>query len=161
MKAAFRNRLLVLGILWGILLAAIPALVMAKGLSWFLVAALASAAFSGCVGTLAAGQRFLVRFRKGTKPAGFANSLGTGLFQGLVGGGVAALLFWGLMSVTISGFSPLSPEGLSRLMSPQVFIGSFFVALSVFLYVVVVGVLLGPVFGLLIRRSARIEEVGA
>ena len=159
MKAPFRNRLLGLGVLWGILLAAVPAIVMAKSFSWFLAASLVFAAFSGCIGTLAAGQRFLVRLRKGAKPAGFADSLGIGLFQGLVGGGVAALLFWGLMSVTISGFSPLSPGGLSRLMSPQVFIGSFFVALSVFLYAVVVGVLLGPIFGPLIRRGARMEEV--
>ena len=160
MKASFRNRLLALGVLWGILLAAVPAIVMAKGFSWFLVAALVSAAFSGCVGTLAAGQRLLVRLGKGAKPVGFMNSLGTGLFQGLVGGGVAVLLFWGLMSVAISGFSPLNPEGLSRLMSPQVFLGSFFVALSVFLYAVVAGVLLGPVFGPLIRRGSKAEEVG-
>lgn len=157
MKAALRNRFLALGALWGILLAAVPAIVMAKSFSWFLAAALVSAVLSGCVGTLAAGQRFLVRLRKGANPAGFANSLGIGFFQGLVGGGVAALLFWGLMSVAISGFSPLGQEGFSRLMSPQVFIGSFFVALSVFLYAVVVGVLLGPVFGPLIRRGSKKE----
>lgn len=161
MKAYFRNRLLALGVLWGILLAAVPALVMARGFGWFLAAALVSAAFSGCVGTLATGQRLLVRLKKGAKLGGLASSLGTGLFQGLFGGGVAALLFWGLMSVTISGFSPLNPEGLSRLMSPQVFLGSFFVALSVFMYAVVVGVLLGPIFGPLIKRSAKVEEVGS
>jgi hypothetical protein len=72
-----------------------------------------------------------------------------------VGGGVAALLFWGLMAVTISGFTLHSPVELSVLMSPRVFMGSFFVALSAFLYAFVGGLLLGPVFGTLVNRAVR------
>ena len=159
MSAIVRNKLLALGALWGVLLAVVPVIVMARGFSGFLVASVVCAIFSGCVGTLAAGQRLLVRLKKGAKGEGLMSSLGVGLFQGFAGGGVAALLFWGLMAVTISGFSPLNPEGLSRLMSPQVFLGSFFVALTVFMYVVVVGILLGPLFGPLIRRNLKVEEV--
>ena len=41
------------------------------------------------------------------------------------------------------------------LMSPRVFVGSFFVALSVFLYAVAGGTLLGPAFGRLVHRTVR------
>jgi hypothetical protein len=40
-------------------------------------------------------------------------------------------------------------------MEPAVFLGSFFVALSVFLYAFVGGLLLGPVFGTLVNRTVR------
>ena len=40
-----------------------------------------------------------------------------------------------------------NPVSLSTLMSPRVFLGSFFVSLSVFLYALIGGVLLGPIFG--------------
>ena len=71
-----------------------------------------------------------------------------------MGGGVAALIFWGIMAVSISGFTLQNPVELSVLMEPDVFLGSFFVALSVFLYVLVGGLLLGPVFGTLVNRAS-------
>ena len=157
MTATVRNRLLLLGSAWGVLLAALPALVMTHHLTGFLVAALLCAALSGCVGTLVAGRRVYARGddgRGGTVPAG----LGTGLLQGLVGGAFAALLFWALMALTLSAFSLGNPVDPSVLMSPRVFLGSFFVALSVFLYAVAGGTLLGPAFGRLVDRAVRGES---
>ncbi len=158
MTAPVRNRLLVIGALWGLLLAAVPALVMTDPyrLTGFLVVALVCAVVSGCVGTLAAG-RWAAR-RAGR--SGFVAGVGTGIAQGLVGGGIAALLFWGLMALTISGFTLRNPVDVSVLMSPRVFIGSFFVALSAFVYALVGGLLLGPVFGTLVNCAVRSGEEG-
>ena len=159
MTARLRNRLLALGALWGLALAAVPALVMTSPyrLTGFLVAALICAALSGCIGTLVAGRRALRNTARsqGVGPSGFVAGVRTGAFQGLVGGGVAALLFWALMALTISGFTLRNPVELSVLMSPRVFMGSFFVALSAFLYTFVGGLLLGPVFGRFVNRAVR------
>jgi hypothetical protein len=153
MTPSVRNLLLLLGALWGLVLAAVPALVMTDPyrLTGFLVAGLVCAALSGAVGTLAAGLRAAGKIRR----SGFLAGVGTGAFQGLVGGGISALLFWGLMALTISGFTLRNPVELSVLMSPRVFIGSFFVALSAFLYAFAGGILLGPVFGTLVNRIVR------
>ena len=154
MTASVRNRLLFLGSVWGVLLAALPALVMARHLSGFLVAALLVAALSGGVGTLVAGRRAArQKENRGTVLAG----LGTGFLQGLVGGAFAAALIWALTALSISEFSLGSPMNLSTLMSPRVFVGSFFVALSVFLYAVAGGTLPGPAFGRLVDRAVRGE----
>ena len=158
MSAAVRNRLLGLGVLWGLCLAVVPAFVMADPLrpDGFLVVAVLCALLSGAARTLTVGRR-AVRTKKGRRNPVLAG-LGTGLFQGLVGGGMAALLFWGIMAFVISGFAPGGTVDLSSLMRPQVFLGSFFVSLSVFLYALVGGLLLGPVFGTLVNR---VVEVGA
>ncbi len=150
--------MILLGFIWGSLLAAVPAAVMARPfqLSGFLVAALVCAALSGIVGTLAAGRR-ASRVKSGERRKVMAG-LGTGFFQGLIGGAVAAFLIWALMALTLSGFSPAGPVDVSVLMSPRVFMGSFFVALSVFLYAVVGGILLSPAFGTLVNRCVRVEE---
>ena len=152
MSATVRNKLLALGALWGVLLAAVPALVMTRPyrLSGFLVAALACAVVSGCLGTLAAGKRAAVRRAGGSILA----ALGTGLFQGLVGGAFASALVWALMALTLSGFTLENPVDLALFTSPRVFLGSFFVALSVFVYAVAGGLLLGPLFGTLVNRVA-------
>ena len=138
MTATVRNRLLLLGSAWGVLLAALPALVMTRPyrLTGFLVAALRKRS----------GQRSVLA------------GLGTGFLQGLVGGAFAALLIWALMALTLSGFTLENPVDLSVLMSPRVFLGSFFVALSVFLYAVAGGTLLGPAFGKLVDRTVRGES---
>jgi hypothetical protein len=153
MTATVRNRLLLLGSAWGVLLATVPALVMTRPyrLTGFLVAALVCAALSGCVGTLVAGRRAALREGGGGLLAG----LGTGFLQGLVGGTFAALLIWALMALTLSGFTLENPVELSTLMRPRVFLGSFFVALWVFLYAVAGGTLLGPAFGRLVDRTVR------
>src|SRR5215210_9064786 len=153
MMALTRNRLLVIGVLWGLLLASVPALVMTSPyrLTGFLVAGLVCAALSGCIGTLAAGRRAA----KSAERSGFLAGVGTGAFQGFVGGVIVALLLWALMAVTISGFTLRNPVELSVLMSPRVFMGSFFVALSAFVYTFVGGLLLGPLFGTLVNRAVR------
>ncbi|MDQ3841358.1 MAG: hypothetical protein M3262_02245 [Actinomycetota bacterium] len=95
---------------------------------------------------------------EGTKRSKVLAGIGTGALQGLVGGGVAALLFWVLMAITASGFTLRNPVDLSVLMSPRVFIGSFFVALSALLYALVCGLLLGPIFGTLVNRAVRVGK---
>jgi hypothetical protein len=119
-----RNRLL-LGSAWGVLLAALPALVMARP-GW-----------------------------SGRRPV--LAGLGTEFLQGLVGGAFAALLIWALMALTLSEFTLENPVDLSVLISPRFLLGSFFVALSVFLYAVAGGTLLGPAFGRLVNRAVRGE----
>jgi len=160
MTTRVSSRLLALGVLWGLLLAAVPTLVMTDSyqLTGFIVAALVCAALSGAVGTLVAGRRALrgAGRQEGVGRSGFVAGVGTGAVQGLVGGGVAALLLWGLMALTISGFTLRNPVELSVLMSPRVFMGSFFVSLSAFLYAFAGGLLLGPVFGTLVNRTVRI-----
>jgi hypothetical protein len=65
--------------------------------------------------------------------------------------GVLLAVVPALMALTLSGFT----LELSTLMSPRVFLGSFFVALSVFLYSVAGGLLLGPAFGTLVNRAVK------
>jgi hypothetical protein len=118
-------------------------------LSGFLVAVLVCAALSGCAGTLVAGRR-------AARSAGRLGFLaGIRVVQGLAGGGVAALLFWVLMAIAISGFTLRNPIELSLLIEPDVFMGSFLVTLSAFLCAFVGGLLLGPVFGTLVNRAVR------
>jgi len=154
MASTVRNRLVALGVLWGLLLAAVPALWMTNPyqLTGFLVAGLACAALSGSLGTLVAGRRAV---KKGGGRSGLLAGVTIGALQGLAGGVVAALLIWALMAITLSGFTLRNPVELSVLMSPRVFLGSFFVALSTFVYALVGGVLLGPVFGTLVNRIVR------
>ena len=163
MTSTARNRLLLLGALWGLTLASLPALVMAGPgrVGGFLLAALLFATLSGAAGTAVAGRR-VERVSGGAfARSPLVSGVKTGAVQGLVGGAVAALLFWALMAVTISGFSPGGPVEPSVLMSPRVFLGSFFVALSVFLYTLVGGLVLGPLFGPLVRRAVGGKKVRA
>src|SRR4028119_1327038 len=157
MTSTVRKRLLALGVLWGLLLAAVPALWMTSPyqLTGFLVAGIACAALSGTLGTLFAGRRAA---KRGGGRSGLLAGVLTGALQGLAGGIVAALLIWALMATTLSGFTLRNPVELSVLMSPRVFLGSFFVALSTFAYALVGGVLLGPIFGTLINRTVRAGE---
>ncbi len=159
MATHVRNRLVALGVLWGLLLSVVPVVVMTSPyrLTGLLVAGLVCAVLSGAIGTLVAGRR--VARSVGKSASGrfkvLLDGIATGVFQGLVGGAVAALLFWALMALTISGFTLRNPVEISILMSPRVFMGSFFVALSVFVYALAGGLLLGPVFGTLVNCAAR------
>lgn len=154
MRSGIRNRLLLLGALWGLVLAAVPALVMTDPyrLTGFLVAGLTCAAVGGAAGALVAGRRVMRRQRA---RSWLRSGVGTGVVQGLVCGTVAAALIWALMALTISGFTLRDPVEASVLMSPRVFLGSFFVSLSAFVYALVGGILLGPLFGPLIERIVR------
>lgn len=161
MTSGARTRLLLLGIVWGLVLAAVPSLVMMDPyrLTGFLVVALLCAAVSGAAGTFVAGRRTLRRApdRKVRRPA-VLRGVVVGAVQGLVAGVLVALLFWVVMAVTISGFTLQDPVELSVLMSPRIFLGSFFVALSAFAYTLVGGLLLGPLFGPLVERAASKEK---
>lgn len=91
------------------------------------------------------------------------SGLKTGAFQGLMSGILAAFGVWVLMALTISEVSLQNLVDISSFMRPAVFFGSFFVALSAFLYVIVVGTLLGPFSGALIykivdNRRASVED---
>ena len=112
MTSTVRNRLLALGALWGLLLAAVPALLMTDRyqLTGLLVAGLACAALSGCVGTLVAGRRAVKK--EGGGRSGLLAGVGIGVLQGLVGGVVAALLIWALMAVSLTGFTLRNPVEL-------------------------------------------------
>jgi len=163
MTARVGSRLSALGALWGLVLAAVPAFVMTDPyrLTGLLVVALACAVLSGVVGTLIAGRQVAMKTRsEGVGYSGVIAGVRIGTSQGLVGGGVAALLFWALMAVTISGFTLRNPVELSILMSPRVFMGSFFVSLSVFVYAFVGGLLLGPIFGKLVERAVHKDAGG-
>lgn len=146
-------RLLALGALWALVLAVPPALLMAEGFSGSLAYVLLSAVLGGCVGALVAGRR-AARVKSGGKGrirAGF----GSGLVVGLFGGAVTAAFVWALMAVQISGYVPGGVVEPAALMGPRAFLGSFFVSLSVFLYALAGGLLLGPLFGTLINRTAK------
>ena len=162
MTSDARNRLLILGVLWGLVLAAVPALVMTDPykLTGLLVVALLCAAVSGAAGTFVAGRRVLRRAtgRKSTRGAAVLRGVAVGAVQGLVAGVLAAMLFWVVMAVTISGFTLQDPVELSVLMSPRIFLGSFFVAVSAFAYTLVGGLLLGPLFGPLVERAVSKEK---
>jgi hypothetical protein len=138
------------------LLATAPTLVMTDPyrLTGFLFVALLCAALSGAAGTLVAGRWASGR----TVRSGFWAGFGTGAVQGLTGGGVAGLLFWALMAVSISGFTLRNPVELSVFMEPDIFMGSFFVSLSAFLYTFAGGLLLAPAFGTLINRAVRASK---
>ncbi len=159
MTTQVSSRLLALGALWGLVLAVGPTFIMTEPyrLTGLLVAALLCAALSGAIGTLVAGRRaVLLAARSGSyRGSKVLSGIRVGAVQGFVGGGIAALLFWALMALSTSGFSLQNPVDISTLMRPQAFLGSFFVALSVFLYAFVGGLLLGPVFGTLVNRIAR------
>lgn len=153
MVKTVRNRLISLGVLWGVLLAALPAVVMGDPLrpDVFLLSAVLCAIVGGAAGTLAAGHRAAIARHNGAA-GGVRAVFGAGLMQGTVGGGIAAVAMWALMAATISGFPLENFTDPSALMRPRVFVGSFFVALSVFLYGLAGGLLLAPAFGTLIYR---------
>ncbi len=125
-------------------------------LTGFLAVNLVRPVSGTCIGRLAAGWRAARSVsRDATRPKaagrpGLLGGAGIGAWQRLVGGGVA-----GLLALTTSGFAFQNPNGASVRMSPKVFMGSLFVALTVFLYVSVGGLLLGPVFGTLINRAVQ------
>ena len=152
--SAARNRLLLLGAVWGLALAVVPTIVMTDPyeLTGFLVGASLCAAVSGVAGTLVVGSR---SNRKGTRGAAALR----GLWNRSRAGGVrGALVPGGDGALTISGFALRGPVELSVLMSPRIFLGSFFVALSAFAYTLVGGPhLLGPLFGPLVERAASKE----
>jgi hypothetical protein len=153
MIACTRNRLIVLGVLWELVLVVLPAVLAFNDrfvLSPFLVTALACAALSGAVGVFVAG-----RWVTGSVKRGLLAVSGIGALQGLVSGTLAFSL-WIALSVTISGFSVGSPgEILDLLRQPAIFVEGAVAAIAVFVYTVAVGIVLFPVIGAVICRLVR------
>jgi hypothetical protein len=127
MITSIHNRVLALGALWGLVLAALPA-------------ALSCASLSGAIGTLVAGSRAVaVPFAR----RGLLAISGVGALQGLVSGTFAALSIWLALATTISEFSAGSSlKILSLLGRPEIFVES--ATAAVFVYTVAVGILLSP-----------------
>ncbi len=161
MSSSVRNRLIMTGILWGLVLAALPAVLAFDrfALSPFLVAAFACAGLSAAAGAVVAG-RCAMRFASGSRGLIAVSSIGA--LQGLVSGVLAAFSIWLALSITISGFSVGSPgEILDLLWRPEIFIESAVAAIAVLVYTVVVGTLLSPVVGVVICRLVRRREPAA
>ena len=127
MITSIHNRLLALGALWGLVLAALPA-------------ALSCASLSGAIGALVAGSRAAaVPFAR----RGLLAISGVGALQGLVSGTFAALSIWLALATTISEFSAGSSlKILNLLWRSEIFVES--ATAAVFVYTVAVGILLSP-----------------
>ena len=155
MISSVRNRLLLLGALWGLVLAVLPAVLAFDDrfvLSPFLVAAFVCAGLSGAVGALVAGRWAAT----GSTRRGLLAVSSVGALQGLVSGTLAALSIWLALAITISGFSAGSPgEILDLLRRPEIFIESSIAAIAVFAYTLIVGTLLSPVVGAVLCRLVR------
>lgn len=156
MISSVRNRLLLFGALWGLVLAVLPAVLAFDDrfvLSPFLVAAFVCAGLSGSVGALVAGCRVAAT---GSTRQGLLAVSSVGALQGLVSGTLAALSIWLALAITISGFSAGSPsEILDLLRRPEIFIESSIAAIAVFAYTLIVGTLLSPVVGAVLCRLVR------
>ncbi|MBA4115422.1 MAG: hypothetical protein H0X71_03085 [Rubrobacter sp.] len=160
MTSSVRNRLILPGALWGLVLAALPAVLAFDrfALSPFLVAALACAGLSGAVGAVVAGRRAMGL----PESRGLLAVSSVGAVQGLVSGVLAAFSIWLALSITISGFSVGSPgEILDLLRRPEIFIEGAVAAIAILLYTVVAGTLLSPVVGAVICRLVRRREPAA
>ncbi len=148
---------------WGFALAAVPSVVAFDDpftISPFLISAHLCAAASGAVGFWLAGRRAT---RSGAVGDGWPRSvskvLGAGAFQAIAAAPLAALSIWLMMAVNMSGFSEESLGELSNILNvfrePAIWLESMIVALAVFVYAVVVGLLLSPISGFAIRLLAR------
>lgn len=161
MNSNVRNRLILTGILWGLVLAALPAVLAFDrfALSPFLIAAFACAGLSAAAGAVVAGYRAM---RFASESRGLIAVSGIGAVQGLVSGVLAAFSIWLALSITISGFSVGSPgEILDLFRRPEILIESAVAAIAVLVYTVVVGALLSPVVGAVICRLVRRREHAA
>jgi hypothetical protein len=154
MDSTFRNRLVVFGLVWGLALAAFPAVFAFDDpftVSPFLVAAFLCAALAGAAGALTGGKWLLGR----SKGSGAFTVLFAGILHGTVCGILASLSIWVCLAVNISGFSAATPGDISNLLrDPGIFFVSGVAALAVLLYSLVAGVLLSPVAGFAILRAS-------
>ena len=154
MTTSVRNKLLVLGALWGLVLAILPAVLAFDrfALSPFLISAFFCAGLSGAVGVLVAGRRAT----DAPERRGLLAVVRIGVLQGLVSAALAAVTIWFALTVTISGFSVGSPaEILDLLLRPSIFVEGAIAAVAVFTYAAAVGTVLSPIVGAAIRRLVR------
>ena len=162
MSTISRNRLILFGASWGLLLALLPAALAFDGfaLSPFLLAALLFSALSGAAGALVAGGRASRRAEGSGR--GWAAASGIGALQGIVAAALAALSIWLALTVTMTGFSPAAPGRILGLFGgPGLFLQVALAAAVVFGYAVRVGMLLSPLVGAWVLRLVRGEGGGA
>lgn len=160
MNAFTRNLLISAGALWGLVMAVIPAEVAFRGpmtLSPFLVTAFLGAAFSAAAGFLFAGWMALrKRSGKESRTRWVVSGILTGALQTLVTGALATIWAWLAITVTMSGFSIVTPGNILRLVqTPDLFVQGWIVGRAVLTYSLVVGLLLSPLTGFFIYRLAR------
>lgn len=159
MSSTVRNRLILFGALWGLLLALMPAALAFDGfaLSPFLAAALLFSALSGAIGALVAGRRAGRRVERG-----WLSASAVGAVQGLAAAVLATLSVWVALTATMTGFSPAAPARVLGLFTdPAIFLQSALAAGVIFVYAASAGLLLSPLVGLVILRLARGENRGA
>lgn len=163
MNTTLRNRLLMFGAGWGLVLAAVPAVVAFDdpfAVSPFLVAAHLCAASSGAAGALVTGRlaaRGRVNGEAGRWRAAFAG-FRTGTVQALVAAPLAALSIWAALAINISGFSVENTgeilKALRLFTEPGIWVESLVVAVAVLVYALTVGVVLAPISGAIMRWLA-------
>lgn len=139
-----RNRLVLFGASWGLLLALMPATFAFDGfaLSPFLLAALLLAVLAACG-----------RASRRAEGAGRGWGVsGIGVLQRIVAATIAALTIW--LALTATGFSPAAPGRVLALFGdPGIFLQNVLAAF--------VGLLLSPLVGSAILRLVRGEGDGA
>ncbi len=166
MNASTRNLLILAGALWGLVMAVIPAEVAFRGpliLSPFLVSAFLAAALSAAAGFLLAGW-VISRKRPDSGKEGWGRRLLTGamagVVQAVVTGVLATLTVWLAITITMSGFSVVTPGEILRLVrTPELFLQGWIVGRAVLIYSLVVGLALSPLTGSFIYWLIRREKV--
>lgn len=165
MNATTRNLLVSAGALWGLANAVVPAEVAFTGpliLSPFLVSAFLVAALSAAAGFLFAGW-LVSRKRPDSGKEGWARRVfsGTlaGTLQAVVTGVLATLFVWLAITVTMTGFSVVTPGEILKLVrSPEIFLQGWIVGRAVLIYSLVVGLALSPLTGSFIYWLLRREK---
>ncbi|CAN5438182.1 MAG: hypothetical protein M3494_14815 [Actinomycetota bacterium] len=146
-----RNRgLIVFGVVWGLVLAALPAVFAFDDpftLSPFLVSAFVCSALAGVVGATLAGRWVSGR-------SGMLASLFAGILHGVVFSVFASLTIWICLAVNISGFSTATPGNIFNLVSnPGIFAMSGVAAWAIFVYSLAAGMVLSLISGSFILRA--------
>lgn len=163
MNARVRNRLIALGLLWGLALAVFPAALAFDDpftLSPFLVSAFACSALSGAAGAFLAGKWASGSgvLSRGERP-GVLLTLSAGALQGMVFCVLVSVSVWVFLAINISGFSTATPGAVFNLLrNPGIFEMSGIAARAIFAYSLVSGLLLSPVTGSLLLRAIRTKD---
>ena len=155
MSFSTRNLLIVVGALWGLVMAVIPAEVGFRGpmtLSPFLVTAFLGAALSAAAGALLAGWvaakgRGKTAVKEGWMRQVLSGTL-VGVLQAAATGVLATLTTWLAITITISGFSVATPGEILRLVrTPEIFLQGWVLGRAILVYSLVVGLLFSPLTG--------------
>lgn len=159
-----RNRgLIVFGVVWGLFLAALPAVFAFDDpftLSPFLVSAFVCSILAGVAGALLAGR--WISGRSGKVRPGMLAALFAGVLHGVVFGVLAAISIWLCLAVNISGFSTATPGSIFNLVeNPGIFEMSGIAARAIFVYALVAGMVLSPISGSVILRAVRVDGGGS